>query len=110
MSLVFCGTESPNVLSLKLLPDGKVEITQRLPVSSNPLALKYGSPGGIAVEWVTVHPRGDWLFALVCFWDRAPGELHAFTFDSDGKLTPEGHVLSGGYQPPGRPRRWTLAR
>ena len=53
MSLVFCGTESPDVLSLKLPPDGKVEITQRLPVSSNPLALKYGSPGGIAVEWVT---------------------------------------------------------
>ena len=51
MSLVFCGTESPDVLSLKFLPDGKVEITQRLPVSSNPLALKYGSPGGIAVEW-----------------------------------------------------------
>ena len=63
MSLVFCGTESPNVLSLKLLPDGKVEITQRLPVSSNPLALKYGSPGGIAVEWVTVHPRGRALRA-----------------------------------------------
>ena len=70
--ILCCGTESANVLTfvLRTVDNSSRKST---PTSDNVLNLKNGSPGGIAVEWVEVV--GESLYALICYWDKAPGEL-----------------------------------
>ena len=58
---VYLGTESNCVIACTQHTDGRIERKQVVPLP-NPLGLKHGAPGGVAVEWVTAHPSG----ALPC--------------------------------------------
>ena len=54
---VYLGTESNCVIACTQRTDGRIERKQVVPLP-NPLGLKHGTPGGVAVEWVTAHPSG----------------------------------------------------
>ena len=96
---VYLGTESNCVIACTQYTDGRIERKQvaRLP---NPLGIKHGAPGGVAVEWVTAHPSGAWLYAAISYWDFAPGMIYTFAIDPDsGTLSqPDNGTPSGGYQ------------
>ena len=58
---VYLGTESNCVIACTQRTDGRIERKQVVPLP-NPLGLKHGTPGGVAVEWVTAHPSGAWPY------------------------------------------------
>jgi len=78
---IIAGTESGDVLSVPVT-SGKIGDPMHITATSNPLGLKLGSPGGVAVEWVLVHPSSTWLYAFVSYWDKAPAELVTFALSA----------------------------
>ena len=67
-----------------------------MPISS------LGSPGGVAVEWVSLHPSQRFLYAFTCFWDKASGEAKSYEVDISTGLLQECAAPScptGGNQP-----------
>ena len=58
---IYLGTESNCVIACTQRTDGHIERKQVVPLP-NPLGLKHGTPGGVAVEWVTAHPSGAWPY------------------------------------------------
>ena len=43
--------------------------------AANPLKLKNGGPGGIATEWVELHPSRKRLYAVTSFWNTAEAQV-----------------------------------
>lgn len=98
--MVYCGTESALVVVLEILPDGTIKVQQQLANSENPHKQRNG-PGGIAVEWVALHPCSLFLYAFTCFWDKRLGEVISYKVDqTTGLLSRCGDAVSThGYQP-----------
>ena len=56
-------------------------LRQTIENAANPLKLKNGGPGGIATEWVELHPSRKRLYAVTSFWNTAEAQIVTYNVD-----------------------------
>ena len=80
-TMIYAGTDSSVILAIEWTPAGAMVLRQTVENAANPLKLKNGGPGGIATEWVELHPSRKRLYAVTSFWNTAEAQIVTYNVD-----------------------------